>query len=202
MTDDARTLIDRADRCSFRELRIVADRLRRLPVVPLETKQARLPGRAGHARIRRLVTAQDARARFPLERRLTAYLDHHGLPQPDARNEVVVVGLETDAVYRVPRLALELDSRAHHQRRAEMAEDKGRDRRYRRNGWTPIRQTWEELDPAENDVAEELAELLGPPDRPGRATGLHTLFTSRRPIGNRLGRSARQPRRRHRIKET
>lgn len=161
VTDDARTLIDRADRCSFRELRGLADHLRRLPVAQLEAKQARLPSRAGHARIRRLITTQDARARFPLERRLTAYLEHHGLPQPDARNEVIVPGLETDAVYRGPRLALELDSRSHHQRQAEMEEDKRRDRRYRRAGWIPIRVMWEELDPAENEVADELAERLG-----------------------------------------
>lgn len=161
VTDDARTLIDRADRCTFRELRGLADHLRRLPVAQLEAKQARLLGRPGHGRIRRLITAQDARARFALERRFTAYLDHHGLPQPDARNEVVVPGLETDATYRGPRLALELDSRAHHARQAAMAEDKRRDRRYRRAGWTPIRVMWEELDPADRAVAEELAEELG-----------------------------------------
>ena len=161
VTDDARTLIDRADRCTFRELRGLADQLRRLPVAQLEAKQARLPGRSGRARIQRLITAQDARARFDLERRFTAYLEQHGLPQPDGRNEVVVPGLETDAVYHGPRLALELDSRAHHARQAEMAEDKRRDRRYRRAGWTPIRVMWEELDPADRAVAVELAEELG-----------------------------------------
>ena len=56
---------------------------------------------------------------------------------------------------------VELDSRAHHQRRREMAEDRRRDRRYRMAGWTPIRLVWEELEPDDSTVARELHQLLG-----------------------------------------
>jgi very-short-patch-repair endonuclease len=161
VTDEARTLVDRADRGSYRELRLLADRLRRLPTRRLQQCQEALPGRAGHSRIARLVTSRDARTRSVLERRLTAYLDHYGLPQPDARNELVA-GCQADAVYVEERLALELDSRAHHQRVAEMREDKRRDRRYRRAGFTPMRIVWEELAPEDPELADELRERLGP----------------------------------------
>lgn len=160
VTDDARTLIDCADTMGYRELRLMADRLRRLPLAQLERKHARLPGRTGHSRVARLLTSRDARAKSELERRLTAYLDHWGLRQPDQRN-AMLAGCEVDAVYLDPPIALELDSRAHHQRVGEMREDKRRDRRYRRAGHTPMRVMWEELDPADPEVADELREMLG-----------------------------------------
>lgn len=42
-----------------------------------------------------------------------------------------------------------------------MLQDKQRDRRYRRAGFTPIRVMWEELELHDATVAEELRERLG-----------------------------------------
>ena len=46
-------------------------------------------GRAGWARTELLLRSEDARARSVLERRLTSYLRHWRLPQPDGRNVVL-----------------------------------------------------------------------------------------------------------------
>ncbi len=160
VTDHARTLIDRADHLPYGELRLLADQLRSLPKAELERKHARLPGRAGHRRTELLIHSEDAKARSELERRWTAYAHHHDLPQPDDRNAMVGAH-QVDVVYRDPRLALELDSRAHHQRVAEMLADKRRDRAYREVGWIPIRVMWEELEPGDSAVARELRRYLG-----------------------------------------
>jgi len=159
VTDAARTLIDRADRVAYPDLRRLADQLRCLPAKELEAKHARLPGRAGRRRIERLIHSEDARARSVLERRLTAYLRRHRIRQPDERN-ATVAGCQADCVWTQKRLVVELDSRAHHQRRREMLEDKRRDRRYLLGGWTPVRLMWEELEPAEPAVARELRRFL------------------------------------------
>lgn len=169
VTDHARTLIDRADRLEYRELRLLADQLRSLPKTQLERKHALLPGRAGWRNVELLIGSEDARAKSELERRFTAYLRHHGIRQPDERN-VRIAGCEVDCVYVFARLALELDSRAHHQRRREMLQDKQRDRRYRRAGYTPIRLMWEELELQDATVAEELRERLAGP-RPVAGVG-------------------------------
>lgn len=63
--------------------------------------------------------------------------------------------------WRAARLVIELDSRAHHQRRREMAEDRRRDRRYRMAGWIPIRLMWEELEPDDPTVAREVRHFQG-----------------------------------------
>lgn len=159
VTDTARTLIDRADHLGYRELRGLADQLRVLPREQLAERHARLPGRVGWRRTELLIRSEDADARSVLERRFTTYLRRHGLPQPDGRN-VVVAGAQVDCVYVAPRLAVELDSRAHHQRRAEMLDDRRRDRRLLLAGWTPIRLMWAELDPDDPLVARELRRLL------------------------------------------
>ena len=160
VTDEARTLIDRADRLAYPDLRILADQLRFLPKEQLEAKHARLPGRAGWARTELLIHSEDARAKSVLERRFTTYARRHAIRPPDERN-AVVAGCQADCVWRAERLVVELDSRAHHQRRREMAEDRRRDRRYRLAGWTPIRLVWEELEPDDVSVARELHQLLG-----------------------------------------
>ena len=103
--------------------------------------------------------SEDARARSALERRFAAYTERRGLRPPDGRN-VVVAGCEADCVWTAERLVVELDSRAHHRRRPEMLEDRRRDRRYRLAGWTPIRVMWEELEPDDPTVGEELRALL------------------------------------------
>lgn len=118
-----------------------------------------LPGRHGRRTTELLIHSEDARTKSDLERRYTGYARHRRIPPPDARNEVIA-GCKVDCVYRGPRIALELDSRAHHQRQAEMLVDKRRDRKYRKAGWTPIRVMWEELELDDSAVADELRERI------------------------------------------
>ena len=159
VTGTARTLVDRADRLSYRALRALADAPRAFPKAELQRVHAGLPGRAGWSRTQRLIASEDAHAKSALERRATAYLVRHEIRLPDRRNERVA-GNVADCIYDDERLVLELDSRAHHARRREMLEDKRRDRRYLLAGWTPVRLMWEELDPDDPFVAGELRRFL------------------------------------------
>ncbi len=159
VTDHVRTLIDRADHLSYRELRLLADRLRSLPRQRLLETRLLLPGRAGWRRTELLIHSEDTRAKSVLERRFTAYARRHALRPPDARN-VTVAGCEADCAWHDAKVVVELDSRAHHQRRSEMLEDKRRDRRYLLAGWTPVRLMWEELEPDDPVVARQLTRFL------------------------------------------
>ncbi len=159
VTDRVRTIIDLADEKPYDELRRIADALPVLPVAALAAKQARLPGRRGAPRVTALIRSEDARTRSELERRFVRYCTRHGLPHPSARN-ARIAGHRADCVYAHERLVVELDSRAHHSRRAEMAADRDRDADYLLAGWGSVRLVWEDLDPARDRKAELLRRLL------------------------------------------
>ena len=159
VTDDARTLIGLADGCSYDDLRAIADALAFLPAAQLAATAARLPGRAGAGRLQRLVHSEDAHARSAMERRSVRYLARHRVPEPDGRN-VMVHGVRVDCWYRDAALVLELDSRAHHTRRAEMETDRRRDRALARHGIRTLRLVWRDLDPADALAAQDVLLAL------------------------------------------
>lgn len=159
VTDDARTLVDLADRLTYEELRGVADRLPYLPIQQLTVTSARLPGRAGAGRTSRLIHSEDAHARSALERRFVAYSTRHGVPQPDGRN-VLVHGLRVDCWYLAAMLVVELDSRAHHTRKKEMETDRLRDRALKRRGIDTLRLTWHDLDADDPLAAQDVLHRL------------------------------------------
>ena len=159
VTDDARTLVDLADHLSYRELRAVADRLPFLPVAQLERTVARLPGRRGAGRTRRLIRSVDAHTRSAMERRSVRYFARHDVPEPDGRN-VVVHGLRVDCWYRDAGFVVELDSRAHHTRAAEMEADRLRDRALERHGIRTLRLVWHDLDLDDPLAAEDVLDAL------------------------------------------
>ena len=159
VTDDARTLVDLADHLSYDELRRVADRLPELPKRQLLATAARLPGRAGAGRTHRLIHSEDAHTRSELERRWARYCTRHGVPHPAHRN-VRVHGITVDCWYPDARLVVELDSRAHHARRAEMEADRHRDRTLRRHGIDTIRLMWHDLDAGDALAAQDVLLAL------------------------------------------
>lgn len=159
VTDDARTLIDLADDRTYPELRVVADQLPSLPREQLVATAARLPGRAGAGRTQQLIRSEDARTRSALERRFVRYCTVQGAPHPDGRN-VLVAGLRVDCRYATARLVVELDSRAHHTRKAEIDADRRRDRALRRAGWDCLRLVWEDLEPGDPLAAQDLRARL------------------------------------------
>lgn len=144
VTSLARTIVDWADVTTYAELREGVDRLPRFPASALRATQVRLPGRHGARRVEQLLGRDEAHTKSVMEREYLRFLRRSGLPRPDALN-VVVGGCKVDALYRDAALAVELDGRAHHARRAQMREDRRRDDRLRLAGAHPFRLLWEEI---------------------------------------------------------
>ncbi len=143
MTDWARTLIDLAELLDYPALRDVADQLPELPLAQLRTVRAELPGRHGSGRTKRLLESEMRRTKSVLERRYVRYCTRHGVPHPSSRN-TLVAGHKADCVYERERLVVELDGRAHHERRAQLAADHRRDADYQLAGYRILRLLWED----------------------------------------------------------
>ena len=159
MTDWARTVVDCADLLAYRELRLLADELPELPLAQLASVRAALPGRHGSGRTKRLLESELVRTASELERRFARYCTRHGVPHPSGRN-VVVAGHKVDCVYLAERLVVELDGRAHHQRRPQMAEDRRRDADYQLAGFRILRLVWEDTALDEPRTAETVRRFL------------------------------------------
>jgi very-short-patch-repair endonuclease len=144
-TRQPRTLLDLADVVPYQTLRAIADDQRRLDPDALRAAQARAPNKAGAPSIARLLEAGRHHTRSEFERRFLRFCRSHGLPMPDATN-VVVAGHQVDALYARQRLAVELDGRATHARRAQMRADRGRDADVQVAGHRVLRLVWEDLD--------------------------------------------------------
>jgi very-short-patch-repair endonuclease len=156
VTRQPRTLLDLADVLPYAELRGIADALRRLDLEALHAAQDRAPNRRGAARVARLLASEGRRTRSAFERRYLRFCTAQGLPRPDATN-VRVAGHEVDALYAGARLAVELDGRAHHERRAQMRADRRRDADLQLAGLRVLRLVWEQLDA---DEASRTAGLV------------------------------------------
>lgn len=143
MTDWARTIIDCADLLDVRELRKLTDQVPELPLQQLHVVRAELPGRHGSGRSKRLLESELVRTRSELERRFARYCTRRRVPHPSGRN-VMVACHKADCVYEAARLVVELDGRAHHQRKAQIAEDHRRDRDYQLAGHRILRLMWED----------------------------------------------------------
>lgn len=159
VTDRSRTLIDLADLLTYEELRRVADELPRLPVARLQHTLRELPGRHGAGRVARLIRSEEAHTKSELERRYLDYCMARGLPGPTKLNHFIGVH-KADCVYEAQRLVLELDGRAHHERRAQTKLDHQRDVDYQLAGYRFGRFDWEDLDPASPVVATRIRALL------------------------------------------
>ena len=133
VTRRARTIIDLAELLSWEELRAIADRVRDLDVAAIRAAQARAPGKRGAQNVRRLLGRLEAHTKSEFERRYLRFCRRRGVELPDAVNERVA-GFLVDCVYRQQRVVVELDSRAYHARRDQMAADRRRDRKLVRAG--------------------------------------------------------------------
>jgi very-short-patch-repair endonuclease len=155
-----RTVIDLADVVDWEELRAAVDTLRWFSPAQLRAAQRRAPGRAGRALVERLLEADEAHTKSELERRFLRLVRRHGLPRPDGLN-VRVAGLKADCHYREPRVVVELDGRAFHQRRRQMAADRLRDERYQLSGHRVQRLLWDDFHPVvEAATSERVAQML------------------------------------------
>jgi len=151
VTRPPRTLLDLADIVPYGALRAIADAQRSVDGQALRAAQQRAPNKAGAPSITRLLDADRGHTRSEFERRFLRFCQTRGVALPEATN-VVVAGHQVDALYARERLAVELDGRATHARRAQMRADRRRDADLQLAGLRVLRLVWEDLDPDEAAV--------------------------------------------------
>ena len=172
VTTPARTLFDLASVVGPDQLKAAFDQAeyRRLgSATSVEALLARYPGRRGTRPLRRVV--EDHRrngetvTRSPLERRLLALVERHGLPRPRI-NRTGPEG-ELDARWPEQRLVVECDGFAAHGTRRAFERDRARDRALQVAGWRVVRITWRRLTEDADLIAWQLGALLAGPPSPG-----------------------------------
>ncbi len=123
----------------------------------VERTLARLSGRNGSHRLRRVIAAYDGgppMTRSEAEVRFLRMCIEHALPTPQAN--VSVGGYEVDFVWRDARLVVEVDGAAAHHTRRAFHEDRKRDRDLARQGLQVLRVTWRDLDGDAAAIAREI----------------------------------------------
>jgi very-short-patch-repair endonuclease len=160
-TSVARTLVDLADVLNERRLTGAvrqAELLELLDVRAIEKTLARLPGRKGSHRLRRVLAAYQPEPhllRSEAEQRLKRLCIEHRLPKP--RFNVQVAGCEVDVYWPEAELALEVDGAKTHHTRHAFHQDRRRDRALAVEGIQTLRVTWPDLDAG---LAQQLREIL------------------------------------------
>jgi very-short-patch-repair endonuclease len=160
-TSVARTLIDLAEVLSEERLAKAvhqAEVLRVFDLRGLEEALARVPGRKGRHRMRRVLVAHQPEPhllRSRAERKLKALCRQNDLPQPQFN--AWVAGYELDVYWPRQRLALEFDGAATHHTRHAFHEDRRRDRALATEGIQVARVTWPDLGPG---LMAQVREIL------------------------------------------
>ena len=148
-TGVARTLVDLADVVSERRLGDAVNEaeVRRLfDLASVETTLARLPGRRGRHRLRRVLAAYRPDPSFTRSRAERLFLRlcaDHALPRPSTC--LSLAGHEVDAYWSDARLAIEFDGESFHRTTQAFHEDRRRDRRLAARGIQVSRVTWPDL---------------------------------------------------------
>jgi len=160
-TTPARTLLDLAGLLGKRPLERAlneAEAMRLTSEAPVAELMERHPAKRGIADLRILLVTSRSSTRSELEARFLTLLDTHGLPQPETN--IIIEGIEVDAVWRQQRLIVELDGYAFHSTRQAFEHDRARDRHLTANGWRVLRITWRDLAERAHELAAELRALL------------------------------------------
>jgi very-short-patch-repair endonuclease len=127
----------------------------------LERAVARVPGRRGRHKLRRVLAAYEERTSFTrnrAERLVLQMCKTHGLPKPQVNTWIDIY--EVDFFWPELALALEFDGAAtHHTRRAFYA-DRTRDRALAARGIHVLRATWRDLVPDDAALGRELAAII------------------------------------------
>ena len=163
VTSLPRTLLDLADVVEEERWGRAAEEAERLGLLELRVLEGvcdRAPGRRGLRPCRRLIDAARAafRTRSALEDRFAVFCDSRGIP-PASRN-VLVEGMEVDALWPRERVIVELDGFAFHGHRAAFERDRARDAGLQAAGHRVIRLTQRRLEDEPGAVAAEIARLL------------------------------------------
>lgn len=164
VTSVARTLLDLAEVVPFRQLERAfeeAERLRVLDLPAIDQLCARSRGRRGLRPLGCLIAAAQPSVpatRSELERRFLCLCREAGLPTPSVN--VLVAGLEVDAVWQSQRLVVELDGHAFHRSRAAFERDRIRDAALQLAGYRVLRLTYRRLEAEPGVLAETVRSLL------------------------------------------
>ncbi len=123
------------------------------------TQDARLKGHLNNTglrrliqrcpRLKRVIDPDQNPTRSSLEDDFVAWIRHHDLPMPQLN--VMLHGVEVDALYRDHHLIVELDSWTYHRGRRSFNGDHARDAIHRNHDFETIRFTGELLTAAEAD---------------------------------------------------
>jgi Protein of unknown function (DUF559) len=165
LTTISRTLLDLAEVVDMRGLERAfeqAERSQLLDLVAIERLCDRSPGRHGLKPLRSLLAAHResvAEIRSELERQFLELCQDARLPPPAVN--VVVAGIEVDALWRDRRLIVELDGFAYHRSRAAFERDRARDRHLQLAGYRVLRLTHHMLTKDAAAVASAVRSLLG-----------------------------------------
>ena len=154
-----RIYVDEADRLDYAGLRALADQQRRIDPTAIRAAQARSPNRRGAPHLARLLDRDEPHAKSVLERLSLGLCAAHGIRRPDGLN-VPRAGYDVDAVYERERLVVELDGRAYHQRRAQMAADRRRDADLQIAGYRVLRLVWDQFGAGDELVTARLVRAL------------------------------------------
>jgi very-short-patch-repair endonuclease/predicted transcriptional regulator of viral defense system len=162
-TTVARTLLDLAASIGRADLAAAITRAEQLRIYDgarVEAVLERAQGKRG-ARLLRSVLADwsDDRTRSHFERELLAFLRRHALPKPEVNTWITVENrtIQPDFLWPGQRVILETDGYATHATRKAFADDRRRDQLLTRNGWTPLRAAYGQLD---SELARTLRLLL------------------------------------------
>jgi hypothetical protein len=181
VTTVARTLFDLAEVLAPRQLERAfeqAERLRLLDLRAINNLARRSRGRHGLRALSALLAERREPApatRSELERRFLDLCHTAGLPRPAVN--IVVSGLEVDAVWPDQRLVVELDGHAFHHTRAAFERDRLRDATLQLAGYRVLRVTHRRLEREPATVAETVRALLA--DSPPRAHGTDAAGSAR-----------------------
>lgn len=154
VTSVVRTIFDLAASLTLRELTFMAaeaDRQRLTSSVGLEEMLGRYPRKHGRARIEQLLAAGAPDPGTPasqLEERFAQLIQAAGLPAPLVNLDRRLASgrfIRIDFAWVGERVAVELDGRASHARKAQMRSDRERDRALAAEGWLTLRFVWEDL---------------------------------------------------------
>jgi hypothetical protein len=164
VTTVPRTLFDLAAVLPERQLERAlneAEVLRRWDELSLDRLLLRYPRRKGTRAVRAVLHKRREGAtvtRSELEEQFLALVDSGGLPRPEIN--VLIEGIEVDAVWREKRVVVELDGRSTHATVEAFERDREGDRVLQVAGWRPIRVTARQLaaDPAA--LVADFRELL------------------------------------------
>lgn len=177
VTSVARTLFDLAGVIDFRAFDLIAEaaivdgRVSMRQFDRVVSSLARR-GKRGSRSTRDFIALRrgtDPRA-TKLERRGRELLAAAGLPRPVPQLAIPWEPRHRfDDAYPDAKLALEWDSRAWHQQRAAMRDDRARDRKAAVHGWQVVRFTWQDVTESPREVTGTVGRLLDmrlPPPKP------------------------------------